>query len=429
MARKPVVSALPALKPTRIANTATGEIITWESFLAASLAPLTEWVHTETQRLYDQNPSRVQKVAAGLKFSPAEHARKNGFAIDSDSLPRAAKVKSRINKLVGYKLMSEVAAYARNSDPRKKEPRFSRTLNLGAVDRSMAILEREEGGNTLILTWKCWESEYELTFAIPHYTLQRDITKFSLPLVSLRGFIFTVQESPSAAIGKNVAGVDLGRVEPFTMAVLGDRGNMLAELRARPQTRATNNKRERILAEVASTRKKANAYDALGLDDSVLRQEVRRMRNKSARMGLSLKNEIAADIVRKSARHDVSLLLIEGLRWAAGSKYGSKWNHGDVSNKIEHTAARYGIKTKRVSARNTSQNCHGCSAKIVHRTKNRTVWCKECKTILDRDVNAALNVAKNKGIRLPLGGRADHAVGAEAPGVLANEPVLAECVT
>lgn len=76
------------------------------------------------------------------------------------------------------------------------------------------------------------------------------------------------------------------------------------------------------------------------------------------------------------------------------SKIGSsRWSHSQQQEAIIHATSRIGYRTKKVSAKNTSQSCHGCKARITHR-KNRTVWCGVCKTVLDRDFNAAMNIAK-----------------------------------
>lgn len=398
---KPVRSALPTLTPHRIVNTRTGEIITWETYKTQALTPLIAWVHAETSRLYGLDPEQVQEDAANLKNSPAEYARQKGYRAEYGTLPREIKAKSRLEKLVQFNLITQTASYVRNPDPKKQEHRFSRTVNLGAVDKQMCTLERE--GNTLILTWACWDQKYELSFTIPTYVLNRNISKWSLPVVSNRGFIFTVEESPEVALGENVAGVDLGRVQPYTLVITTPRGGLLAEYRANPQVQRVNAKRERILVEVKHISKKIEVLDSLGLDSAHLRREATLKRNKSARLAVVLKNQLAADLIKKATRHNVQLINLEDLRWVTGKRYGSKWAHGLVTEKTEHTAARHGVKTKRVNPRGSSQTCHKCGTKITHSVKTRTVWCGECKSRLDRDVNAALNIAKaqNKYIAQP----------------------------
>lgn len=392
--QKPVISALSCLQPNRIVNINTGEIITWEIFLARSLTPLIDWVITETQRLYDANPESIRMIARDLRGNAESYGRSRGIKSDWSTLPRDVKAKSRVARLAVFKLMTETASYERNPNPRKQEHSFSRSLNLGAVDSQLAKLERED--SALILTWKCWEDEYELSFTIPPYAAHRNITKWSLPTVSERGFVYSMQETPLPNTGTNTAGIDLGRVQPFTLAILNDRGCQVAEYRARPQVQALNRKRERILEEVKHTRAKAIAYASLDLDDTILRENTRLLRNKASRLVTPLRNQIAADIITKTTRHNVSLLHLENLTWATGKKYGSKWAHGEISNKIEHTAARHGVRSKRVNPRGTSQSCHSCGTKLVHNTAHRTVRCITCQSTLDRDMNAALNIAKNK---------------------------------
>ena len=267
-------------------------------------------------------------------------------------------------------------------------------MNLGAVDKQMVLLEQL--GDELILTWKCWDKELEFTFQIPAYALQRDIVKISLPVVSAKGFIFTVQEQPITQAGNNIAGVDLGRKEPFTLAIINTNNNFVANYIARPQIKQTNLKRERLLREVKHLQAKIRTYENLGLPAETLVTEKQRTKNKAARIGSALAKQIAADITRKTIRHEAKILHLEDLRWATGAKYGSRWVHGQTSEKLEHTAARYGLKTKRVNPKNTSQTCHQCGNQVTHNTKTRLVKCNECRESFDRDFNAAMNIAKNK---------------------------------
>lgn len=393
MAKK-VVSALPRLKPVQVILRETGEVVGFEDFKKRALLPLLDWVERDTERLYSENTDKTIEESLALKGSANSYSRNLGYKPSHMDLPREIKAKSRLGELVHHKLFSETAAYARNPNPRKREHKFSRTVNLGAVNAQMVTLERND--DQLFLTWKCWEEEYVLIFNIPDYILRRSPSKWSLPLVSSEGFTFTIQESPAPVKTGVVAGVDLGRVEPFTMAVLSKSGRASSEHKARPQVRATNNKRERILKEVKCTRAKKESYAALGLDENTLAQEIRRMRAKASRMGDSLANEVAANIARITSRTKVEILHVENLKWASGAKYGSKWNHGATIEKVEHTLARTGVKTNRVNPRGTSQHCFKCGGLINHNTRTRMALCALCKTEFDRDFNAAMNIALNQ---------------------------------
>lgn len=391
-----VISALPNLTPIQIVSKTTGELLTWDEFHEKALTPLLGWVLGDTQRLYDENTEQVLADAGELRGSANSYSRQKGYKPSHMELDRTIKARSRLGELVHHKLMSETASYVRNPNPKKQPHRFSRTVNLGAVNKQMVWLERDTQAKTLHLHWKCWDDEYELTFHTPHYLQTRQITKWSLPVVGVRGFVFTTQEEPTLVKGSGRAGLDLGRAQPFTLAILSEKGKLAAEYRAKPQVVATNRKRERILAEVKFTQAKAQAYESLGLDSTVLRSQTRSLKNKASRIGNALTGQIAANITQKLTKHQVSILQVENLTWAQGAKYGSRWNHGAITQKIEHTTARHGIHTKRVNPRNTSQTCHKCGSQITHNTKTRTVYCGGCKLKLDRDVNAAMNIAKRK---------------------------------
>ena len=111
---KPIITALPRLLPVQIVNLKTGELHTWESYQAEALDPLLEWVLGETYRMFEAHEDVVLAGAETLKFSPAEHARALGLNSHHMGLGRGVRAKSRLNKLVQYKLMSETASYVRN---------------------------------------------------------------------------------------------------------------------------------------------------------------------------------------------------------------------------------------------------------------------------------------------------------------------------
>ncbi|WP_375341955.1 zinc ribbon domain-containing protein [Okeania sp. SIO3B5] len=46
----------------------------------------------------------------------------------------------------------------------------------------------------------------------------------------------------------------------------------------------------------------------------------------------------------------------------------------------------------KVNPHNTSQNCSNCGQKVPKTLSVRTHSCPKCKTVLDRDENAAINI-------------------------------------
>jgi len=56
-------------------------------------------------------------------------------------------------------------------------------------------------------------------------------------------------------------------------------------------------------------------------------------------------------------------------------------------------AAEAGREVIKVNPRNTSQNCSGCGQKVPKSLATRVHNCSYCNLSLDRDINAARNIA------------------------------------
>jgi len=68
------------------------------------------------------------------------------------------------------------------------------------------------------------------------------------------------------------------------------------------------------------------------------------------------------------------------------------WSYGELQRQIEYKAGWEGLRVIYVSARNTSRHCSICGYKTLESTE-RQLWCPKCGTVLDRDENAARNLA------------------------------------
>ena len=398
--RKKIISSISGLKPYQIVNTNTGEIS--ETQADKNVRTLLDYVQQETIIMYDNyyeqfvtDVENAEKIGSANSFG-----RKHGYMSNYKTLPRDVKAKSRVNELILHKFVSETLSYVNNPNLLKQAPSFNKKINLGAVDKQMAKLFLE--GNTLILQWKVWFNEYEFYFQLPDYVFKKNIIKFSLPTVRLNKqneliFNFSVQESVVPNIfDKQYAGIDLGRVEPYVMSVINKDGGIAAQYGASGRLKLLNNKRERLLKQSSQLFKKAKQYRALGLIEKadVLDNERKFVRAAASRLVSPISWQAASEVSKKLAKHEVSVLGLEELGWAVGEKYGSKWAFARAQDAIEHSLARGGVKVRKVKARNTSQVCHKCGVGIVHDDKKRTVFCGDCKTTLDRDLNASLNIVK-----------------------------------
>lgn len=391
-----LISAVAPLSPKAIWDVKTGEKLSL-NVLQEDIESLCAFVQKETARVFEETTEKIIEDAEGLKGSANSYGRQRGYTSNYGELPREVLAKSRINELFLYKLMSEVASYAKNDNPKKQCPTFPKTINLGAVDKQMASVSLE--GNVLTLLWKCWSREYLIDFIVPSYILDRNLIKFSLPLVRYTQngyeFIFSVKEFIPALPGTNLrAGVDLGRVEPYTLAVVNDKGNRIAHYTTGGRLKALNRQRENILSHKRNALAKINQYEKLGLNAEVLVTEKYRLGNKARILGNVVAKNIGAEITTKLAKHSLNILNVEKLSWVQGANYGSKWNHSRQQEAITHALARTGVRVKKVSPKYSSQLCHSCGTKLTH--FKRVARCLVCQSNLDRDFNAALNIASER---------------------------------
>ena len=75
----------------------------------------------------------------------------------------------------------------------------------------------------------------------------------------------------------------------------------------------------------------------------------------------------------------------------------NSWSFGLLQRQIEYKARWAGVRVIYVPTRNTSKRCSICGYKTLENTQRR-LWCPHCGTILDRDENAARNIAA-RGLR------------------------------
>jgi putative transposase len=86
----------------------------------------------------------------------------------------------------------------------------------------------------------------------------------------------------------------------------------------------------------------------------------------------------------------------------------NSWSYGELQRQIEYKARWEGVKVIYVPARNTSKRCSTCGYKTLESTQRR-LWCPHCGAVLDRDENAARNIAAG-GLRFSPNGPPGEAV-------------------
>lgn len=111
-------------------------------------------------------------------------------------------------------------------------------------------------------------------------------------------------------------------------------------------------------------------------------------------------HRLSTKLIRENQAVAVEDLAVKGLARTrlATSVHDAGWSA--FVNMLEYKAARYGrtlVKIGRFEP--TSQVCSQCAVKDGPKPLNVRVWtCSACGAVLDRDVNAAVNVAKTAGL-------------------------------
>ena len=69
-----------------------------------------------------------------------------------------------------------------------------------------------------------------------------------------------------------------------------------------------------------------------------------------------------------------------------------RWSYHDLIQKIKYKAKLEGVPVIEISPRNTSKTCSKCG--FVHKFRDQMFHCPNCSLIIDRDLNASINIAK-----------------------------------
>ncbi|MEU2798193.1 RNA-guided endonuclease TnpB family protein [Streptomyces sp. NPDC007117] len=111
-------------------------------------------------------------------------------------------------------------------------------------------------------------------------------------------------------------------------------------------------------------------------------------------------HQLSTKLIRENQAVAVEDLAVKGLARTrlAKSVHDAGWSA--FVSMLEYKAARYGRAFHRIGRfEPTSQVCSQCGVKDGPKPLNVRVWtCQACGAVLDRDINAAVNVAKAAGL-------------------------------
>jgi putative transposase len=153
-----------------------------------------------------------------------------------------------------------------------------------------------------------------------------------------------------------------------------------------------------------------NRYKELLEKERAMRQR-RQMREFKKRHKLGHKHRnfsnyvnhvIAKEIVRKAKEYQACIVLekLKGVRRRTARKPKRvrkllhRWSYHDLIQKIKYKAKLEGVPVIEVSPRNTSKTCSECGFVYKRFRDQRLFHCPNCGLIIDRDLNASINIAR-----------------------------------
>ena len=86
-----------------------------------------------------------------------------------------------------------------------------------------------------------------------------------------------------------------------------------------------------------------------------------------------------------------AVVAVEDLSWITNTMQNGRWNRGAFTQWLTHYVSQNGGWVVSVNAANTSQLCHVCGSEVAHPAHKVSRCAKH--GIMDRDVNAAANIA------------------------------------
>jgi len=127
---------------------------------------------------------------------------------------------------------------------------------------------------------------------------------------------------------------------------------------------------------------------------------LKRLSHKEKNKMAYINHKIAKEIVElaKHYRYGIAIENLKGLRHHYNAKRHRKrlhkWAYRDLIDKIVYKAKLNGVPVVFVDPRNTSRTCSKCGHLIEKGVKGKWFKCSKCNFQLDRDLNAARNIAK-----------------------------------
>ena len=270
-------------------------------------------------------------------------------------------------------------------------------VNLGAVDKCYAAVKNNPfADGEIVLKLVIQGAWYRLIFNFDNKRFTEG--KVTLPIIKVENgqpvFIFAVvTDNPVVQFsGDYTIGVDVG-INNYATVVVRDvkTGRIVYETTLSQRVHSLWNSVRASEHQVSALREKA----ATLLRDRQARMsaldEAQFHREAASRKKRELAILAAQEIADLSHLWGNAVVSVEDLSWIANTMQNGRWNRGELVKRLTHYVTQNGGWVVAVNSAHTSQLCHSCGAKVSHPTHEVSV-CAE-HGVMDRDVNAAVNIA------------------------------------
>lgn len=270
---------------------------------------------------------------------------------------------------------------ANSNKPKGLKPK----MNLGYANSQYRVLSVEEKHIVLKLV----VSEKWYTFYFPYTKRFDNAEKISSPTISLdennvpRWWFPAEWEYNYVHFSSEyVIGVDVGVTNYATVSVIEvSSGKTVFITTLSQRVHSLCNKIRSTSVQIANLHKKGKH------DEATPHREANTRR----------KHELAIlagkEIAHISFKYNNALVAVEDLTHIRNTMLYGRWNRGELVKRIVESVHHNGGRVMKVNAAYTSQLCHKCGEKLDFPTYH-DVLCT-CGYFGDRDVNAAINIAKN----------------------------------
>ena len=250
-----------------------------------------------------------------------------------------------------------IMAWYKNGKPRK-EKLTPVPLDYSATDSS--VIKQTIKDNMAEIELKCVRKEpFKIIYQIPPHILGKySIAKISKPVITINNaqlyLRYTVYTEVLPKPGKNILGVDLGKIKPFSATAINSEGYYSQELICSKEIERIKTKIDRIQQHKNNVYDKIERIQKLELYRklAVLETEYARLKNKTTTLKEHLSWLTARDVTTHAINNNCGTIRVEDLSWL-GSK-GGKWQHSETQQKLEHVATCNGITVEKVDSYNTS---------------------------------------------------------------------------